>query len=344
MKRIDARRLSPDAQEDLRTRVVHAVREQGMGVVEAARTFGVARMSVHRWLSAVEEKGVVALRSKPRGRPRSIQLEPHQAATTVRMILGGCPDQLRLPFALWTREAVQQLVLRKFGVDVSVWTIGRYLHRWGLSPQKPLRRAFEQDPIAVKRWLNESYPAIRAEAKAEGAEIWWGDEMGVRSDHQAGTSWGRVGKTPIVMGTGQRFRCNMISALTNRGRLAFMLFEGGFIVPVFMRFLRRLVRLAKRKVFLVLDRHSVHKAKLVSRWVEANEKSIKLIFLPAYSPELNPDELLNQDVKSNAVGRRRARDRAELKANLRAYLKSTQRRPDVVQSFFFEDHVLYAAV
>lgn len=344
MKRIDARRLTPEAQEDLRRRVVHAVRELGMGVVEAARTFGVARMSVHRWLSAVEEKGVVALRSRPRGRPRSIQLEPHQAATTVRMILGGCPDQLRLPFALWTREAVQQLVSRKFGIDVSVWTIGRYLHRWGMSPQKPLRRAFEQDPIAVRRWLDEEYPAIRSEAKAVGAEIWWGDEMGVRSDHQTGTSWGRIGETPIVPGTGRRFGCNMISALTNRGHLAFMLFEGKFNAPLFLNFLRRLLRIAKRRVFLIVDRHSVHRAAKVEAWLKDNAKGIRLFFLPAYSPRLNPDELLNQDVKTNAVGRRRARDEAELKADLRAYLRSTQRQPDVVQNYFLQDDVLYAAV
>ena len=343
MKRIDARRLSPQAQEDLRRRVVRAVSEQGMGVVEAARTFGVSRMSVHRWMSAVGEQGLSSLKSRPRGRPRSIQLAPHQAATTVRMILAGCPDQLRLPFALWTREAVQMLLKRKFGVQILVWTVGRYLKRWNLSPQKPLRRAFEQDPIAVRRWLDEEYPAIRAQAKAVGAEIWWGDEMGVRSDHQAGTSWGRVGETPIVPGTGRHFGCNMISALTNRGHLAFMLFDGKFNTPLFLNFLRRLLRVAKRRVFLIVDRHSVHKAAKVVAWMEANVKKIRLFYLPAYSPQLNPDELVNQDVKTNAIGRRRAHDKAELKANLRAYLKSTQRRPDVVRSYFLQDDVLYAA-
>lgn len=342
MTKTDARQLSPGAQEDLRRRVMGAL-DHGMSIAESARTFRVSRQGIYNWVDRVAEYGPRGLKSRPRGRPPGISLAPHQAATVVRMVLGNCPDQLRLPFALWTREAVALLIARRFGIELSLSTVGRYLRRWGLSPQKPLRRAFEKDPQAVRRWLSSEYPSIARRAKAEEAGIWWGDEMGLRSDHQAGTSWGRVGQTPVIPGTGQRFSCNMISALTNRGKLAFMVFDGSFTVAVFLRFLRRLVRHAGRKVFLIVDRLRVHRARRVTEWVAAHAHEIALYFLPAYSPELNPDEVLNQDVKSNAIGRRRASTRPEMKANLRGYLRSTQRQPHIVRSFFREPHVCYAA-
>ena len=342
MAKTDARHLSPAAQEDLRRRVMRAV-DEGKSIAEAARTFDVSRQAIYNWSSRVAEGGRRALKSRARGRPRGIQLAPHQAATTVRMILGGCPDQLRLPFALWTREAVQLLLARRFGVQVSISTAGRYLRRWGLTPQKPMRRALERDPLAVEHWLRTEYPTIERRAKAEGAEIWWGDEMGLRSDHQTGTTWGRRGQTPVVPWTGQRFGCNMISALTNRGSLAFKVFDGSFTVSVFLDFMKRLVRHAGRKVVMIVDRLRVHRARKVRAWVEAHADQIELYYLPAYSPHLNPDEVLNQDVKSNAIGRRRAHTPHELKANLRGYLRSTQRMPHVVRSFFQEQHVRYAA-
>ena len=215
--RFDARRLQPKAQEDLRRRVVAAIREGGMSQVEAVRTFHVSRSAIHNWLRAVESGGAAALKARPRGPKASSRLAGHQAATLVRIIEDRCPDQLHLPFALWTREAVGDLIAQRFGIKLSVWTVGRYLRKWGFTPQKPLRRAYERDPAAVARWLRESYPALRAQAKREKAEIHWGDEMGLRSDHQVGRSFSRRGRTPVVYGTGQRFGCNMVSTITNRG-------------------------------------------------------------------------------------------------------------------------------
>ena len=342
--RPDARKLSPAAQEDLRRRVVAAVREQGMLQVKAARTFQVSRMSVHNWLRAVERGGTAALRARKRGPKPHSRLAPHQAATVVRMIDDRCPDQLRLPFALWTREAVGQLIAQRYGIRLSVWTVGRYLAKWGFTPQKPLRRAYEQDPAAVKRWLEGQYPAIRATAKAEKAEIHWGDEMGLRSDHQTGTSYGRKGRTPTIPGTGKRFGCNMISAITNRGHLLFMVFKGRFNSAVFLVFLTRLVRQVGRKVFLIVDGHPAHRSAVVKRWLAEQAGRLRLFYLPWYSPKLNPDELLNQDVKSNAVGRRRPADQDEMIANVRGYLRSTQKQPQIVRSYFQEEHVRYAAL
>jgi transposase len=338
----DARHLAPDAQEALRRRAVMAIRE-GMGISEAARVFKVSRMAIYKWLARVEEGDLRSLKSRKRGRPPESRLQPHQVGTAVRMITARCPDQLMLPFALWTREAVADLLERRFGVRVSIWTAGRYLRSWGFTPQKPVRRAYERDERAVRRWLTKDYPAIRALAKRLGAEIHWLDEMGVRSDHQAGRSYAPKGETPAIPGTGQRFGCNMISTVTNKGVLAFMVFTGRFTARVFLRFLRRLLRHRPVKLFVIADSHPVHKAARVKQWLQAHHDRIQLHFLPPYSPDLNPDELLNHDVKSNAVGRRRPETQADLMKNVRGYLRSTQRRPDIVQAYFQQEDVAYAA-
>ena len=342
MKTRDTRCLSPDAQEALRFRVVQALRG-GMKKSTAARSFGVSRTSIDRWLQLVELGNIRSLKSKRRGRPKGTRLAPHEAATTVRLITDRCPDQLKLRFALWTRAAVQQLLAERFGLEVSVWTVGRYLARWGLTPQKPLRRAYERDPLAVQRWLDEEYPAIAKQAKAENAEIHWGDQMGLRADHQTGTSYGRRGQTPVIPGTGQRFRCNMMSTITNRGELSFMVFKENFNGAVFITFVRRLLRLRRRKVLLIVDRHPAHRSAAVKRWLVRHAARLELFFLPGYSPDLNPDEFLNQDVKSNALGRQRPATRAEMITDLRSYLRSTQRQPEIVKSYFHADSVRYAA-
>ena len=339
----DARCLSSEAQESLRRRVIHAVVREKVRPTHAARLFGVSRMAIYNWLKAYRARGAAGLKSRRRGRPRRSRLAGHQAATVVRTVEDRYPEQLRLPFALWTRDAVRQLIAKRFGIRVSVWTVGRYLAKWGFTPQKPLRRAYERDPEAVRRWLEQEYPAIHKRAKAENAKIHWGDEMGMRSDHQAGRSYGRKGKTPVIPGTGKRFRCNMISTVTNRGKLAFMVFKERFTTPVAIGFLRRLLRHSGRRVFLIWDGHPVHRSAKVRKWVEKHRERIEMFFLPGYSPELNPDELLNQDVKTNAVGRQRAKDQWELISNVRSYLRSTQRRPDIVRAYFQEAHVRYAA-
>lgn len=338
----DTRRLSPEAQEALRIRVVQAVRG-GLKKSHAARTFGVSRASIDTWLKKVAESDLRALRSKPRGRPRRSRLAGWQAATTVRLITDRCPDQLKLPFALWTRAAVRQLLAERFDLSVSVWTVGRYLKQWGLTPQKPVRRAYEQNPRAVREWLTVTYPVIAGRAKRERAVIYWGDQMGLRSDHQAGRSYGRKGVTPVIPGTGRRFSCNMMSALTNRGDLSFMMFKGGFKAAVLLEFLRRLIRQNRRKIFLILDGHPVHRSAAVTAWVHEHRSQLQLFFLPGYSPELNPDEYLNQDVKSNALSRRRPRNQAELIHLTRTYLWATQRQPDLVRRYFHHEKVAYAA-
>jgi transposase len=341
MKVKDARSYSAEAQEVLRCKVVEAIRG-GMTQVAATQVFRVSRAAVCKWMRQWREGGKKALVSRKRGRPPGKRLQGWQAATIVNLITTRTPEQLRFPFMLWTRQAVAELMEDRFGIRLSVWTMGRYLKSWGMTPQKPLRRAFEQNPQAVERWLKREYPSIRRQARQEGAQIYWGDEMGLRSDHQAGRSYSMKGRTPVIAGTGQRFGCSMISALTNRGKLRFMVFRERFTVKVFVNFLQRLSKDARRKVYLIVDRHPVHKARAVERWLAENPKQLRLFFLPAYSPELNPDEMLNNDVKANAVGRRRPRNCAELMSNVRGYLRSTQKQPHLVCTYFQAETVRYA--
>jgi transposase len=342
MDKIDARSLSPSAQEHLRRLAVKAVLE-GAKQREVAKMVGVTRHTICRWVKAYRLQGKEALKAKPKGRPKGGKLLPWQAAQIAKAVMDHHPEQLKLPFFLWTREAVALLIRRRLGVQLSVWTVGRYLKRWGFTPQKPARRAWEQNPEQVRQWLKKEYPSIRRQAQKEKAQIYWGDEMGLRSDHAVGRSYGLKGQTPVILATGQRFSCNMISAITNQGRLNFMVFKERFTASVFLEFLRRLLRQSDRRVYLIIDRHPVHRSRRVQNWVKENEAQIRLVFLPSYSPELNPDELLNQDVKSNALGRQRPADQTELMSKVRSYLRSRQCKPDIVANYFQGKHVQYAA-
>ena len=342
MEQVDARSLSPKAQERIRQLAVKAVLE-GAKQVAVAKLYGVTRRAVAKWLKSYRDGGVQALTAKPKGRPKGGSLLPWQAAQIAKTVVDHHPEQLKLPFYLWTREAVAKLIHRKFGIRVSLSTAGRYLKRWGFTPQKPVRRALEQHPQEVRNWLDTEYPAIRQQAKSEKAQIFWGDEMGLRSDHAVGRSYGLRGHTPVIVATGKRFGCNMISAITNQGRLNFMVFKSRFTAPVFLEFLNRLIRQSKRKVFLIVDRHPVHRSKKAQKWLEEQSDRIRLFFLPSYSPELNPDELLNQDVKSNTIRKNRPSQQNELVKNLRSYLRKRQQQPHIVENYFLGEHVRYAS-
>jgi transposase len=325
-------------------RAIRAVRK-GMSQSEAARVFGVSRQHVIKWDRLQREGGWKALRSRKRGpKPGSAaRLKGWQAAVIVNLITDRTPDQLKMPFMLWTREAVGMLIRERFGVALSLVSVGRYLKRWGFTPQKPARRAWERNPKEVAAWLKREYPRIRREAKRDGAEIHWGDEMGLRSDHQTGTSYAPKGRTPVIEGTGKRFGCHVISTITNRGTLRFMTYRRRFTAAVFIEFLSRLIRSVPGKTYLIVDNHPVHRSAAVRGWLEARSDRIRMFTLPAYSPDLNPDEFLNHDVKANALGRRRPRDAQEMLADVSAYLRSTQRQPAIVRNFFNAESVRYAA-
>ena len=341
----DSRSLNQSAQEILRIKAVNAI-IAGKTQDEVAELFGVSLKAVNNWWRIYRAQGIAGLRMKSR-RPKSAdeggKLKGWQCASIVRTIMKKTPDQLDFGFMLWTRDAVAELIKDRFKVQLSKWTVGRLLKQWGMSPQKPVKKAYQQQPEVVKNWLDKDYPRIARKAAQEKAEVLWGDEMGVRSDDQIGRTYGKVGQTPVVKVSGQRFSCQMISTVSNRGNLRFMIFEGKFNAEVCITFLKRLIKDAKRKIFLILDGHPVHKSKKVKSWMAAHATKISLFVLPAYSPELNPDELLNQDVKTNAVRKKRAINKDELKKNLVGYLRGRQKRPDLVRRYFEAKHVRYAA-
>jgi len=343
MEKIDTRKQTTEAQAVTRQQAVMAVLS-GKTHREVAEIFHVARGTITMWVNDYRRKGKSVFKAGKRGRPKKISLKPVEAAQIVRLIKEKNPDQLKLPFYLWTREAVGLLIERKHGVKLSIWTVGRYLKRWGFTPQKPVRRAFEQDPELVRQWREKIYPELKKKARRENAEIHWCDEMGLRSDCQVGRSYSIRGKTPVIPGTGQRFGCNVISSITNRGKMRFKVFDEGFSTSVFIDFAERLIKTSSQKIYLIVDRHPVHRSRKVKNWLESNRERLSLFYLPPYSPELNPDEMLNNDVKSNAVGRRRFYSKDEMKLNVRCYLRSTQKTPNVVENYFLAESVRYAAV
>jgi len=340
----DARSWDTKTQEMMRQQAVNAVLG-GMSQVAAAKTFGVTRQAVGKWMTAHRKGGANALRARAKGRPRTGgKITPDMARPIIRAITDHCPDQLKLPFVLWTRAAVCQLIRQRYGISLSVSTMGRLLRRWGFTPQKPVRRAYEADPAAAKQWMEVEYPRIHRRAKAQKALLYWGDEMGLRADDQTGRSYSPKGKTPVIPGTGQRFGCNMISAITNRGNLCFMVFKRKFRLGVFLQFLKRLLKQAgRRKVFLIIDGHPVHRASGVRKWIKAQKGRVELFFLPAYRPDLNPDEFLNNDTKANAVGRQRPQHQRQLMSKVRSHLRRRQKDPLVVRRFFHAPSVTYAA-
>ena len=325
MKNSDARFLNPVIQQHTRQYAVELYLS-GVSITDISRKLCVSRQSVYNWIKSHSIKGITGLKNQKRGRPKGCQLLPWQVAQIVKLIKNYCPDQLSMPFYLWTRESVGALIKEKFGISLSKWTVGRYLAKWGFSSQKPARRAIEQDPKAVEKWFKVEYPMIQKQATRKMATIHWGDEMGLRSDHNRGRTYGVKGKTPVVRRTGNRFSCNMISTITNHGKLSFMIFHENFTSEIFLDFLKRLIKNATRKVFLIVDRHRSHRSNLVQQWLKKHEKAIRIFFLPSYCPELNPDEFLNQDVKAY-IGKKCLKNKSEMIKILNSYLKMRQKQP-----------------
>jgi len=344
MTRKSMRHIPAAAQNEVRDRVIAAIRD-GLSQADAARIFSIPDRSIRRWVAQMRRDKVDHIVPKRRGRRAGTvsQLSPRQATRLRAIIVGKMPDQLRLPFYLWTREAVGKLIEREYAVTLSLASVGNWLARWGLTPQQPVRRAYERNDAKIAAWLSTDYPEIARRAKARRALIYWADECGVRSDDVRGRSFAPRGQTPSVAATGQRYGCNMISAVNNRGGLAFQTFSGGFVVATFIAFLERLLKHAKgRKAVLIVDGHPVHRAKRVKAWLVEHAAVIEMHLLPGYAPELNPDELLNHDVKI-AMGISRPRSREDLRAKLRAHLHRRQKQPQVVRNFFHAKHVRYAA-
>lgn len=341
----DARKLSQDTQEALRKRAIKLVEVDRKHVGETASMLGVARGTVHKWLKVYRSQGEVGIAKKRRGRRLGEQamLSKLQCKIIQRFITDRCPDQLKMPFALWTRKSVGHLIKLCFGIKLAQSTVGVYLRSWGFTAQKPLHRSYEQQPKRIEKWLKEEYPAIEKRAKAENAEIQWGDEAGVCSTCQVIKTYAPKGKTPVLKQPGKRFSVSMISTVTNRGTLKFMVYEGGLNVEIFLKFLKRLIKYQDKKVFLILDNLKVHHAKKVQSWIKDHQKSIELFFLPSYAPEYNPDEYLNNTVKQRTHNEKMSKNQDELSKHLRSTLARLQKEPETIRNLFLAPSVRYAA-
>jgi transposase len=339
MMKEDGRALDHKTLEELRIRAVQSV-EAGESPEDVIRTLGFGRTVIYNWLAKYREGGIDALRAKAiSGRPS--KMTGKQLQWVYKTVTSKNPLQLRFEFALWTRAMIREVIREKFGVRLSEVSVGRMLRNLGLSPQKPLRRAYERDPELVETWRKKQFPEIRRLAKTERATLYFSDEAGVRSDFHAGTTWALKGQTPIVPATGQRFGMNLISAISPRGDFRFMTVEGRMNAEKFIEFLKRLIHNAPRPVFLVVDRHPSHRAKKVLAFVQSTEGRLRLFFLPPYAPDLNPDEHVWNHLKNHGVGKQAIRSRDQFRKVVLGHMRSLQQLPDLIRSFFRDSRLRY---
>lgn len=345
MDKIDGRCFPISTQEERRRIAVH-MREQGSTLAEIRLAIGMSHPTIIKAWKAYKKGGGKALQNGVRGcrkgERRNLSLEQEMAIR--KKIIDRLPEQLKLDFALWTRDAVRQLIKQETGIDMPIRTVGEYLKRWGFTPQKPTKFAYERKPEAVKKWLDESFPEIRERAKAEKAEIFWGDETGLRSGDVRGRGFAPRGETPVINATAKYENLSMISAITNRGRVHWMIVEGAVNIEQFIEFLKRLIKYSRHKIFLIVDNLKVHHAIKVKQWLQKNVKRIELFFLPAYSPDLNPDEHLNADLKYGVGSRAPSRSKKHLKAAAEDHLEMLKNSPNRIRKYFKDPAILYAAV
>jgi transposase len=339
MNKPDARFLNPTIQDYLRQQAIR-LREQGKRFVDIAAYLGVNRNTVSSWWHEYQELGETALHQKKRGNKlgEGRILSAHQEQSVQTLMQKHFPDELEIDSA-----AVQALMEQVSGVKLPIRTVGEYLKRWGFTAQKPLKRAYEQDPNAVEAWLNIEYPAIEQRAHQEAAEIAWGDESGLRSDSQVGRGYAPIGNTPEIRLNTQRARLNYIASISHQGMVRFMLYTQKLTAQVFIVFLERLIRRRTRKLMWIVDRHPVHRAQAVKDWFAKHTKDIELFYLPPYSPQLNPAEYLNCDVKQGVHSKPPSRNQKQLKQRALSHLHKLQKLPQRVMKYFDHPFIAYAA-
>ncbi|MBK9220083.1 MAG: IS630 family transposase [Uliginosibacterium sp.] len=345
MEKEDARSLSSAEQHERRRQVIRAYK-RGRSRTQIAEEVGLSYTAVSKTIARYESLGVAALAPRKRGRrtgeDRALTEDQEQAIQ--RLICDKRPEQLKMEFALWSRAAVMQLIEREYGVVLRVRSVGKYLARWGFTPQKPIKRAYEQSPVAVQGWLDTQYPQIATRAKAEGAEIHWGDETALVNTDVRGRSFAPMGKTPVTMAVGgTRQKLSMIATVTNQGKARWMIIDGAFNHERLIEFFESLVKDAGKKIFLILDNLGVHHCKPVKAWLAANTAKMEVFYLPSYSPELNPEERLNADLKHVIRSKVPVRTKAKLQAAAVEHMTDLETKPERIKSFFQDPFVKYAA-
>lgn len=348
MEKPDTRKLCPSAQYELRKQVVR-LKQAAYSGREIAEITGLTPEHVSRIWTSFKRDGASAIELKTRGRSLGMKraLTPEQEKAFRALMIDKTPDQLKFPFALWSRRAIQVVAEKHFKVKLTLRTISNYMKRWGFTPQKPMKLAYEQKPEAVEAWLTEIYPEISRRAKAENAEIHWGDETGVEADSYTSKGYAPKGQTPVIRLTGnsKRTRVNMISTITNQGKVRFMMYENNMSPALFIKFLSRLIKEAPQKVFLIVDNLKTHHSRKVTEWLNQPEikAQLELFYLPSYSPELNPDEHLNSDLKGQIRSGLVAITMDDIKRKIRSAMKIIQNCPERVKKYFKDKQIAYAA-
>ena len=345
MDKEDARKQTLVELHERRKQVVRLHRK-GYKVMRIVELTGLSWPAVRTAIDLYESGGAAAIKPKDRGKQQGEgrSLSGEQEEQIRRLICEKRPEQLKMEFALWNRAAVMQLIERECEIKLSVRGVGNYLKRWGFTPQKPIKKAYEQRPEAVKKWLEEEYPDIEKRAKAEDVEIHWGDETAVVNTDVRGRSYAPKGQTPVVYAVGgTRQKLSMIATVTNQGKTRWMIIEDAFNSDKLIEFLEALIKDAGKKVFLILDNLRVHHSKPVKAWLEENKEKIECFYLPSYSPELNPEERLNADLKQAIGSKVPARTKAKLKAATTEHMQTLEQSPERVKKYFQDPRVKYAA-
>ena len=344
MEKQDFRKLKEQERFIIRKRAITLLKG-GKTQKEISEIFGVRTNTVSFWVKSHKTNGQNGLKDKKRGIKSEDKklLNSEEEIAIQKMIIDKMPDQLKLSFSLWTRKAVKELIEREFGVVIAIRTTGDYLRSWGFTPQKPKKKAYEQNPKAVEKWMKDEYPKIKKKAKSENSEIHWGDETGIKNSSQYGRSYAPRGKTPVRRTMGKRLSTNMISSITNQGKVEFMIYSGTMNADRFLKFLRQLIKNRERKIYLILDNLKVHHSKIVKKWVEKNQRTIELFFLPSYSPEKNPDEYLNCDLKYGISEKPAPRNVDKLVNIVNEHMTMLKNNRKRVKKYFNHPEIKYAA-
>ncbi len=337
----DARKLSTENKYLLRKIVVWRVLD-GEVAAEVARSYGLGDRTIYKWMRQYKEGGFEALDPIARS-GRNRKLSDIEAEEVKRWILGGDPRQYGFDFGLWTRQIVANLIADRFGIDLSLSSVGELLHRLDLTPQKPLRRAYERDEAAIEEWKKDIYPKIVKVAKNKGAEIFWLDEASIRSDDPLQRTWGLKGQTPVVKTSGQRQRINAISALSNTGGFWYHVYSGNFNADKFIECLQDFLKGRRKPVFIILDGHPVHKSAKVNQFIANTNGKLRIFLLPPYAPDLNPDELVWNQLRNVGTSKKPLKKGESLKERAIADLETIKQNKILVKSFFQEQSVFFAA-
>ena len=341
MAKIDGRTLNHKALEHIRILAVKRVIEDKEAPSEVMKSLGLCRTTIYPWLRKYEDKGMEALVEQIAQGPEP-KLTEKQRQQVKRWILGKDPRQYGFDFGLWSRRIVQALIEDKMGIDLGLTAVGRLLAGLDITPQKPLRRAYERDPAAVALWQRESYPKLRRRAKRRGAKIFFLDEAGFQSDPPLARTYGLKGKTPVVVTSGQRQSLNVISAVNARGEFWAATYTGKLDAEAFVAFLKNFMESRGGKVFLVVDGHPAHKANVVKAYLKTLQGRLELHFLPPYAPDLNPDEFVWSHMKNNGVSKKPLMQNESLRERVENDLTAIQQDRKLVRSFFCAESVVYA--